>query len=177
MLTTEQRPTISLPSVTEPLRELTVALQREIRLTHDLGEALVQQRNAVANDDADAVNASVEAIGRILLTLNEARSRRTGIVSSITGNGPVPLDRLEQLIGQPLPTRLSETVMELRRSAQKASHEVAINWSVLRRAVETGEAFLQTLFSSVVDPEPVYRPSDRKEEGRGGPGFLVDRMV
>jgi len=177
MLPFEQGPKTSRPAVREKLRELTDALQRETEITRNLGQALVQQRTAVANDDPDAVNSSVEAIGRILLTLDEARSYRAGLVSSIAGEDPAPLNQLRSLLGQPLPVRLSEAVKELRRAAQKVAQEVTINRAVLCRAVETGEAFLQALFSSVVDPEPVYHRSDRKEEGMGGPGFLVDRMV
>ena len=173
----DQEQRTPIPTTGEQLRELTVSLQREVRITEELGEALVNQRTAVAADDPPAVNASVEAIGRILLTLNAARRRRSDLLSAITGGDPVPLDALEGVVGQPLPMRMTEAVRELRRAALKVTQEVKINRTVLRRAVETGEAFLQALFSAAVDPEPVYHPSDKKEEGRGGPGFLVDRMV
>jgi hypothetical protein len=157
------------------LLELAGALSREAAVVRELGEALAWQRQAVAGSRPDDLNAAVDAIGRILLTLDEARRGRAAALAALCGETPEPVARLEDAIAGPLPEELTRARADLEAAARAVAHEVAINRSVLRRAVETGEAFLQALFSSAGLPPAAYAPGERAEEPPAG--LLLDRRA
>jgi len=159
------------------LSELTAALHEESRIVEELTDALIEQRGAVARNDAAAVHASVDTIAKTLLTLEQARARRGRIMTSLAGTDALPCDQLERVLGRILPSDLEEARDRLRRSALRVAQEVRMYRDVLRRAEETGEAFLQALFSLTVDPTPVYRPDDRREETPTGAGLLLNRVA
>ena len=150
-------------SAQERLNELAHVLNAETEVVEELKNALWRQRAGVAASDTEAVNASVDAIGRILLTLDAARHRRLRMVEAIAGDASLPLHRLEARA-------------RLRRAAEAVTQEVTVNRSVLRHAVDAGEAFLQALFSSVIDPAPVYGPPERPEECPPS-GLLLNRRA
>jgi hypothetical protein len=127
--------------------ELAGALDHETRLIGTLIAALRDQRAAVAADDAIAVEASVRAVSRALLTLSEARRNRLDLSAEVTGAADDSLDA---------PRR------RLRAAAAEAAREVAINQAVLGRALAAGEAFLQQLLSGAADPTPAYEPMTRR---------------
>ncbi|HYC33283.1 MAG TPA: hypothetical protein VEB59_13415 [Gemmatimonadales bacterium] len=158
------------------LAELIGALEHERRLVEDLRQALLRQREGVAADRPEIVEDSVQAIGRTLLTIEEARRRRTSLIALITGTGGVPLAELEAFLGRPLPEAFARAREALRRAAETTAMDLAINQTVLRRALEAGDAFLQQLFSSTADPMPVYAPSPRAAEPRAG-SVLLDRTA
>ena len=158
------------------LRELAAALHKEAEVVRTLRDALIEQRKALTADDAEMVNTSSDAIQRILLMLEEARSSRRTVLSSIGDGEPTTLDQIEERLGISLPLPLEQAREELRRAGKEVAREVAINKTVLARAVETGEAFLQALFSSTLDPQPVYQPRNRGKEKDGG-GVFFDRVV
>jgi hypothetical protein len=159
------------------LQELAAELERETALVEQLRDALVQQRAGVAASSAEAVEASVDAVGRILLTLEEARRRRAALVGALAGDGPPALDRIEAALRAPLPATLEQARARLRRAAREVTMETAINREVLRRALEAGEAFLQELFSSADAPAPVYHAPDAGEPKRTAAGVLLDRKA
>ena len=159
------------------LRELAAVLHREAEVVRALRDALVEQRTALAADDAETVDRSSDAVQRILLMLEEVRSSRTTVLSSISEGEPATLHQIEERLGVSLPVPLEQAREELRRAGREVAREVAINKTVLRRAVETGEAFLQALFSSTLDPPAVYQPKNRGKEKEGGGGVFFDRMV
>jgi hypothetical protein len=134
------------------LEELTAALAHELRLIDDLRQALMRQRAAVASDDPQAMEASVQAIGRTSLTLEEARWQRGALIALMTGNSTIPLAELEARLGFAMPHDLVATRDAVRRAAEATSRELAVNQTILRRALEDGDAFLQQLFSSTTDP-------------------------
>jgi hypothetical protein len=158
------------------LGELAEALGQEAEVARELREALIRQRDAVAACDDAGVEASVEAVGRVLLTLETARRRRGELVASVTGRPDLPLEGLETAVGAPLPAALLHARQRLRRAAQDVTHEVAINRTVLRRAVEAGETFLQALFSAAGGPAARYAPAERPEAA-GATGVLVNRRA
>jgi hypothetical protein len=162
---------------THQLRELSAALQKEAKVVAALRDALIEQRTALAADDAEAVNTASDAVGRILLVLEEVRSSRATVLAAIGGGEPVRIEQIEETLGISLPLPLEQARAELRRVGQEVAREVAVNRAVLRRAVETGEAFLQALFSSTLEPSPVYQPPDRGKEKEGGGGVFFDRVV
>lgn len=156
-------------------RELAETLEREGRLLHELREALIQQRAAVAASDAKAVDSRTETIGRILWTLGEARSLRRRMISGIAGEDALSLDQLERWYGPALPARLSASRVDLRRAAEAVAIEVSINRAVLKRATEIGDGFLQALFSS--GSSPVYAAVQRKDEGAMHPSVILNKVV
>ena len=150
--------------------ELASALDREAEVVDALRQALVAQRDAVSRHDAGSVDQTSDAITRILLTLEEAKIYRTGIVDSLD-----PLPGPDE--GLPAQQRLATARARLRDAAEAVARESRINREILRRAVETGEAFLQSIFSSVTPPSLVYGPSERKEENAGARSVIVNRVV
>lgn len=168
----------ALMSTTMPMDELAAALEREAALTTQLRDALSRQRASVAIDDVAAVLASCDEVSRLLMTLEESRRARGGAMRRLTGDATDPLTSLEARLGTTLSARLRDAREALRVAAGETATEAAVNHTVLRRAVEAGEAFLQTLFSTTNDPEPVYRSSDRQDESAGaGAGWLLDRKA
>lgn len=163
-------------AVRSRLDELTGALVHELRLIDDLRNALLRQRAAVAADDPEVIESSVQAIGRTLLTLEEARRRRGSLIALVAGNGSIALAELEAHLGFTLPDGFVAARDAVRRAAESTSRELAINQTVLRRALEAGDAFLQQLFSSTADPMPAYAPGPRTAEPRSS-GLLVNRTA
>jgi hypothetical protein len=160
----------------QSLDRLTAALEREIVAVRDLGEALVQQRAAVASSDIAAVNASVDDVGRLLLSVEESRRHRVAVVGELGGSPDTSLAEFEPPPGSPGAGAYAAARAALRREAEKAAHEAAVNRTVLRGAVEAGNAFLQALFSSAEDPSPVYRAAERQAPPRS-PGFILNRRA
>jgi hypothetical protein len=158
------------------LGDLTDILQQELRLIDELRHALLRQRAGVAADDSDTIDASVQAVGRTLLTLDEVRRRRAALTADITGAEGVPLADLENQLQRSLPAALEAARDGVRHAAEAAAREVAINQHVLRRALEAGDAFLQQLFSSASDPMPVYTPGPRPNDSRQS-GVLLNRRA
>jgi hypothetical protein len=158
------------------LSELTTALVHEHRLIEELREALVRQRAGVAADDPAAIEHSVHAIGRTLLTLEEARRRRVSLTALAAGQPGATLADLDDVM-ETLPPAFTAAREAVRRAAEATARDVAINQTVLRRALEAGDAFLQQLFSSTADPMPVYAPGPRLAEPRPCGGLLLNRTA
>ena len=157
------------------LAELAALLDREAVAAEQLVAVLLEQRGAVAANQPEAVNATVDAIGRILLALTEARERRAALNLEIAGEREVPLDRLVERLGVPLSREFVEARVRLRRAAEDVTREATINRAVLGRTLQAGQAWLQALFSTAFDPTPGYRADDRSEPGT--PGVLFDRSA
>jgi hypothetical protein len=171
------RPAAPVTSGMSPsLERLTAALEREIVSVRELGEALVQQRSAVAASDVAAVNASVDDVGRLLLAVDESRRHRLAVVVELGGAPGTSLEEFEPPPGTQGAGAYAAARAALRREAEKAAHEAAVNRTVLRSAVEAGNAFLQALFSSAEDPSPVYSASERQAP-TNSPGFLLNRRA
>jgi hypothetical protein len=149
----EQRDVLS-PGGAAGLRldELESALSEEQVLIEDLGQMLRRQRAGVAADDQDVIEATVQAISRTLLTLEEARRRRAALITLVIGNPGVALEDLQRHLAIPLPVGFMEARERVRRAGEAIAGDVAMNQDVLRRALEAGEAFRQRLFSGAIPP-------------------------
>jgi hypothetical protein len=158
------------------LDALAQALADEGRATEELIAALRRQRAGVAASDYRQVDESVRAMSRILMTLDEARKHRTALATRITDGKPVPLAKLEEHLGAPLPEPLAAVREAVCRSAELAANEIAINQRVLRRALESGDAFLQRLFSTLAPTGGVYGSPARQTEPEGG-SVLLNRTA
>src|SRR5690349_19926737 len=86
------------PGAAERIDDLAEALGHEASIIEELRQALLRQRAGVATDDSDAVETSIHAVGRTLLTLDEARRRRASLTALVSGEN-TSIDRLESLFG------------------------------------------------------------------------------
>jgi hypothetical protein len=151
---------------------LTQALHAETELVDELNDHLRRQRAGVAADDVAAVDDSVDAIGRVLHALAAARGRRASHVFELCGDETMPLDRLNEWLGEFAGPDFDAARAALRHAAAETAREAAINRKVLERATADGEAFLQELFSSVAGPE-IYGPIETGDAA--GPVMLNRR--
>lgn len=173
-------PPPSRPSLHERGRwdDLVAALDHETRLLDELRRALLQQRAGVASNDTGQIESSIQAMGRTLLTLNEARERRETLVRAAVGAPSSSLGDLENALSGTLPEAVHRARTSARRSGAAVAREVAINHHIVRRALDAGETFIQLLFSSVADPNPSYVPSskDSGDVSHAG-GILLNKRI
>ena len=165
------------PSISERLSDLADALLYEASVIEELRGALLRQRAGVAADDADLVESSIHAMGRTLLTLEEAKRRRAALTALIAGGEPTPLDRLEVILGGALPSEVEEARSMVKSAALQTAQDVAINQHILRRALEAGDVFLQKLFSMGGDPSPGYSRGERPTESAPQSGLILNRTA
>ena len=164
-------------SVTERFTDLADALLYEAGVIEELRQALLRQRSGVAADDAEIVEAAIHAMGRTLLTLDEAKRRRAALTALIAGGEPAPLERLEALFGGHLPREVEEARSMVKRVALQAAQDVAINQHILKRALEAGDVFLQRLFSMAGDPAPGYQRGEHALEPAPQSGLILNRTA
>jgi hypothetical protein len=129
------------------LGELENALGEEQALIEDLRHALLRQREGVVADNPQVIEATVHAISRTLLTLEEARRRRTALITLVIGNPGVALDDLQRHLAVPLTAGFMEACEGVQHAAETIAAEMAINQDLQSRAREAGDAFRQQLFS------------------------------
>jgi len=165
------------PSLAERTADLAEALLYEAHVIEELRQALLRQRAGVAADDPEMVEASVHAMGRTLLTLDEAKRRRAALTSLITGGEAVPMERLETMLGGALPPEVQEARALVKRVALLTAQDVAINQHILRRALEAGDLFLQKLFSMAGDPAPGYQRREPAGDPPARSGVILNRMA
>lgn len=165
------------PALSSRMADLVEGLRYEAQVIGELRQALLRQRAGVASDDADVVEDSVHAMGRTLLTLDEAKRRRAALTALIAGGEPAPLDRLESLLGGSLPVELEEARTAVKRAALQAAQDVAINQHILKRALESADLFLQKLFSMASDPPPGYGCSDQPMDQGPPSGLILNRTA
>jgi hypothetical protein len=165
------------PSVGERLSDLAEALLYEAGVIEELRAALLRQRSGVAADDADLIESSIHAMGRTLLTLDEAKRRRAALTALIAGGEPTPLDRLEVMLGGSLPREVEEARSMVKRAALQTAQDVAINQHILKRALEAGDVFLQKLFSMGGDPAPGYSRGEHQLESVPQSGLILNRTA
>jgi hypothetical protein len=156
--------------------DLAAALRRETRIVRELHHALVRQRGAIAAASPEIINGTVDEIGRILFTLQQARNRRNQVLGDIGGMAPPSLERLDEAYEADTLRRVEPERSELRRAALEVAREAQINRTVIARAVESGEAFLQAIFSATSDPPAGYAAA-RKPHAADGAAILCNRRA
>lgn len=158
------RPAIpALPGSASPT-SLSDAMTHERSLIEQLIAVLVRQRGAVAADRLADVDDSVFATHRLLATLAEARTRRLALLSHLCQRTEPSIHELETLLGPAVTPALVAARDALREAARRLSGEVAINKSVLKHAMVTGEHLLRTLTGRADLPVP---PGPLAYGGRG----------
>lgn len=140
------------------LEALCEALLSERKLIDDLTEIVLRQRAAVASDDLQAVDDSVFATHRLLLTLGEARKRRRSINAMVGCKEETGVKHLEDALGKWMTPRLRDAREELQVAAGRLSREIGINRRILREAISNSDSFVRAV---------VGAPTDATQQGYG----------
>lgn len=130
------------------------ALTAERKLIGELTDVMLRQRSAVGADDLQAVDDSVFATHRLLLTLGEARKRRRGINTLLGWKEDAGVKQLEELLGDAMPTQLREERDELQTAARQLSREIEINRRVLREALANNEGLVRAMCGAPAEAAP-----------------------
>lgn len=167
-----ERDHAATPAAFEHLAE---GLERELELVNELRTLLAGQRAAIAACDAAAVQQSCDRVAHTLQAMDSARRARLAALEALGVPADTPLSDLPGQLGGAMPPRVESARLALREAASLTADDAAVHHQVLRRTVESGEAYLQALFSSATEPEPVYRTGERAGDHQSG--FLLDRKA
>lgn len=163
------KPAPAIPAaVSHPLEDLVPTLHGEAARIRELRDALARQRGHVAAHDAAALQQGADEIARLLMAVDEVRRQRTETVAALAQDPGTSLSGLAARLGRRETPAFQRARAELEQAAVEAQREAALNHQVLRRAVESGEAFLQALFASVGDAGATYGPDSRGDAGTHG---------
>lgn len=146
------------------------ALDMERGLLADLGGILRRQREGVATDDVDVVDASVFSANRVIHTLGEARRRRRAILGIIGGSADTPLEELEQVLGPEMTPAVIVARERLWTEAAGVAREIEVNRRVLRHVMQDRSRLVRAMY---VPPTCSYDP----DLELGGHGALLNRQV
>ncbi|HEY8312077.1 MAG TPA: flagellar export chaperone FlgN [Gemmatimonadaceae bacterium] len=150
--------TSSAPVPAAALAALADALLSERKLIDDLTETVLRQRAAIAVDDLQAVDDSVFATHRLLLTLGEARKGRRSINAMAGCKEETGVKHLEDALGPWMTSDLRSAREELQIAAARLSREIGINRRILREAIANGDSLVRTV---------VGAPKDAAQQGYG----------
>jgi hypothetical protein len=128
-------------------------LTTERRLVDELTDILIRQRDAIARDDVQALDDSVFALQRVLLTLGEARGRRRTLIGRLGGEEDTAPALLADTLGTRCTPDVRDAAMALDMAARNLSREVGVNQQVLRQGLAAGEEFLRRL-AALIAPAP-----------------------
>jgi len=127
------------------LEALTDALASEKKLVDDLIDVILRQRQAVAVDDLQAVDDSVFATHRLLLTLGEARKRRRSINRLLGYEEDLGVRQLGDVLGTQMTPRLRAQRDDLQHAARRLTTEIDINRRILREALAHSESYVRAM--------------------------------
>jgi hypothetical protein len=136
------------PVSTTALDTLSDALASERRLIDELTSVILRQRSAIEADDLYAVEDSVFATHRLLLTLSEARKLRRSLSTLLGHNADISLKQLADLLGTHMTPQLQAERYKLQSAAHRLSREVNVNRRMLRAAIASSEP-LERVMSSL----------------------------
>jgi len=141
------------PAVLEALSD---AIESEKKLIDELITVILSQRAAVGTEDLQAVDDSVFATHRLLLTLGEARRRRRSINQLLGFPEDLAVRELDAKLGPQMTPRLRLRRDELRDAAHRLSGEIDINRRVLRQALAHSETYVRAIRGVPPDVTPMY---------------------
>jgi flagellar FlgN protein len=150
--------TSSSPVPLAALDALADALVSERKLIDNLTDVVLRQRAAVGVDDLQAVDDSVFATHRLLLTLGEARKGRRSINAMAGCREDLGVKHLEEALGDWMTPRLRSAREELQTAAARLSREIGINRRILREAIANSDSFVRAV---------VGAPKDAAQQGYG----------
>ena len=120
-------------------RALIGALRSERAMLEDLLVALRRQRSAVAADDLEVVESSVQDVHRILMTLTEALTRRRALLAILTGSDQTKLHEVKVSRMDGAHRELSEVTDDLISAARVVALELGTTRTMLRGAITGSE--------------------------------------
>lgn len=165
------------PITQQRIDECVNALIDEGRTLQRLAAVLDSQRAGVSANDPRAIEESVHAMGRILLTTDEARRRRRALLALSGAPEDLPLSALESVFGDPLPESLATARQSVWATAMAVRREVAINHRIISRALQAGDSFLRRLFAETADQPSVYRSESAGHAPEPAGGVIVNRQA
>lgn len=133
------------PVASAALAALSDALLSERKLIDNLTDVVLRQREAVAADDIQAVDDSVFATHRLLLTLGEARKGRRAINAMAGCREETGVKHLEEALGDWMTPALRSARDELQTAAARLSREIGINRRILREAIANSDSMVRTM--------------------------------
>lgn len=165
-----------LRTVLSPVDSMTDALITERRLIDELIAVMRRQRSAVGEDDLQAVDDSVFATHRVLVTLSEARRQRRNLNALIGQREDLGIHSLDEALGSRMTDALREARDELHNAARSLSREVALNRRILREALAAGDVYARTLAGAEAVDKPTYG-ARTPTPARSQPAALLDRRI
>jgi hypothetical protein len=160
-------------SVLSPVDSFVDALNTERRLVEELITVLRRQRAAVSQDDLQAVDDTVFATHRVLVTLSEARRRRRTLNTLIGQPEDLGIHALDEALGGRMTSGLRSSRDELHNAARLLSREVGINRRILRQALAAGDQYARTLAGAEVAPATYAAPTTARTQAAS----LLDRRI
>lgn len=154
---------------------LAEALEREEELLHRLRGRIRAQREAVAEDDLERLDASIRRIQGILVNLREARRARRGLMGWVTGDETTRVGELEEVLGPRAIPPVLEAADDLRAAARELDRELEITRTVLETALETGDDLLRELLGGDREPDGYAGTGATTPGGARDGGFLNRR--
>ena len=151
-------------------------LRSEAKLLSELSATMQRQREAVAVDDLDGIDASVFATHRVLSTLAEARRRRRSLAQLLGGTDDLSLSGIVPLFRDRPPAHVAAATDELSEAARTLQREVEMNRRVLRRAVQASEASVRAL-CGMPPAAPAGYPNAPGTNDHASGGNIVDRRM
>lgn len=148
------------------------ALRDEERLLRDLVGVLHRQREAIAADDLEALDDSVFATHRVLLTLGEARRRRQALNHRLGEADDLSMASLAEAFGGVPPTEVQGAMDALAATGELLHREVDLNQRVLRVAVDAGDQLVRALCGATPS-----HASYGNEVSRTADGSMLDRRI
>lgn len=165
------------PQSNPAIPALANAVTAEVRLLEDLIGIMRRQRAAVSADDLQAVDDSVFATHRVLVTLAEARRQRRAVSMMIGGSEDLALRTLDDLLGEEMTDALRHACDGLRAAALTLSREVDMNRQVLRAALSEGTTYMHALCGTA-EPLGNYAPAGASPESdKHNGGMLINRTA
>jgi hypothetical protein len=163
-------------TVISPIDSLVDAFSTERRLLEELISVMRRQRNAVGQDDLQAVDDTVFATHRVLVTLGESRRRRRTLNTLIGHSEDLGIHGLDRALGARMTPALRSARDELHDTARTLAREVSLNRRVLREALACGDAFARALAGA--ESSPVYATTQSTQPAtRLQSASLLDRRI
>lgn len=165
-------PTTSGGPAGERWGHMTLTLNHETRLIGELREELLKQRSAVSANDTEAVYDGIQSISRILMMLERARTLRREVPGPLAGDDSLP-DAEQRSAHEAGLGAVEDARRRLASAAGELAQQLTINHTILKRAAETGEALIKTLFSSL-EQTASYTPA---APGKKSSAVFVNKVV
>ncbi len=156
---------------------LATALRTEAKLLSDLDQIMERQREAVAANDLEAIDDSVFATHRVLVTLGEARKHRRALNHLLGEGDDLSIPALEDFFGGEIPPEVESAALDLADAARNLQKDVQVNRRVLRTAIEAGDEQVRAMCGAPTARTVGYSPRERSPARPAINSAILDRKV